>query len=79
MFIIIKDWDIKIGAVKLKTYDEPEKATYESHITYSWKCIDKDGDKCIFMIKRFKPEITTHMLYGIIYTQYSIMFEYEVQ
>jgi hypothetical protein len=79
MFIIMKDWDIKIGTFKLKTYDEPEKTTYEVHTTYSWKCIDENGDKCIFMMKKFKPEVTTHILIGVIYEQYLLMYEYETE
>jgi hypothetical protein len=79
LFIIIKDWDIKIGTYKLKTYDEPEKTTYEQHICYSWKCVDSEGDKCIFMIKKFKPEVTTHVLYAIVYEQALLMYEYETE
>jgi hypothetical protein len=79
MFIIIKDWDIKIGPYKLKTYGDPKKVIYDTHITYSWKCIDYDGNKCIFMIKKFKPEITTHILYAIVYGQASLMYEYECE
>ena len=79
MFIIIKDWDIKIGTYKLKTYDEPEKVVYEQHTCYSWKCIDADGEKCMFMIKKFKPEVTTHVLYGVVYEQALLMYEYECE
>jgi hypothetical protein len=79
MFIIMKDWDITIGTYKLKTYDAPEKTMYDSHITYSWKCVNGDGDKCMFMIKKFKPEISSHMLYGVVYEQYLTMYEYETE
>ena len=79
MFVIIKDWDIKIGTSKLRTYDDPEKIVYEQHTCYSWKCIDAEGDKCMFMIKRFKPEVSTHILYGVVYTQASLMYEYECE
>ena len=79
MFVIIKDWDIKIGTYKLKTYDEPEKTTYEQHVCYSWKCVDADGDKCIFMIKKFKSEVTNHILYAVVYEQALLMYEYECE
>lgn len=79
MFIIIKDWDIKIGTYKLKTYDAPEKTIYEQHTCYSWKCVDADGDKCIFMIKKFKPDVTTHTLYAVVYDQALLMYEYETE
>lgn len=79
MFVIIKDWDIKIGTYKLKTYDEPEKTTYEQHVCYSWKCVDADGDKCIFMIKKFKSEVTNHILYAVVYGQALLMYEYECE
>lgn len=77
MFVIINEWDITIGTYKFRTYDTPEKTTYESHVCYTWKCVDKDGDKCIFMMKKFKPEVSTHMLYGILYPENLVMYEYE--
>jgi hypothetical protein len=79
MFVIMKDWDITIGTYKLKTYDAPEKTTYDDHVTYSWKCVNGDGDKCMFMMKKFKPEISSHMLYGVVYEQYLLMYEYETE
>ena len=77
MFVIINEWDITIGTYKFRTYDTPEKTTYENHVCYTWKCVDKDGDKCIFMMKKFKPEVSTHMLYGILYPENLVMYEYE--
>lgn len=77
MFIIINEWDIKIGTYKFRTYDTPEKTTYDTHVCYTWKCIDKDGDKCMFLMKKFKPEISTHMLYAILYPENMVMYEYE--
>jgi hypothetical protein len=77
MFIIIKDWTITIGTYKFKTYDDPEKTTYEDHVTYTWKCVNGNGDKCIFMMKKFKPEVSTHMLYSILYAETGVMYEYE--
>ena len=52
LFIVTKDWEIKIGEYKFKTYDTPEKTTYESHVCYTWKCINGNGDKCFFMMKK---------------------------
>jgi hypothetical protein len=77
MFVIIDEWNITIGTYKFRTYDDPEKTTYESHVCYTWKCVDKDGDKCIFMMKKFKHEVSTHMLYGILYPENMVMYEYE--
>ena len=78
MFIIIKDWDITVGTYKFKTYDDPEKTTYESHVCYSWKCVNGNGEKCVFMMKKFRPEVSTHMLYSIVY-ETGIMYEYETE
>jgi hypothetical protein len=77
MFIIINEWDIKIGSYKFRTYDTPDKTTYDTHVCYTWKCIDKDGNKCMFLMKKFKPEISTHMLYAILYPEDMVMYEYE--
>ena len=53
-FVIIKDWDITFGTYKLKTYDTPNKNVYDSHITYSWKCVNREGDKGVFMMKKYR-------------------------
>jgi len=78
MFVIMKDWDITIGTYKFKTYDDPEKTTYESHVCYTWKCVNGNGDKCVFMMKKFKPEVSSHMLYSILYDT-GVMYEYECE
>lgn len=78
MFVIMKDWDITIGTYKFKTYDDYEKTTYDDHITFTWKCVNGNGEKCYFMMKKFKPEISTHMLYSIVYDT-GIMYEYETE
>ena len=78
MFVIIKGWDITIGTHKFKTYDDYEKTTYDSHVTFTWKCVNGNGEKCHFMMKKFKPEITSHSLYSIIYDS-GIMYEYETE
>jgi len=78
MFVIMKDWDITIGTYKFKTYDNPEKTTYESHVCYTWKCVNGNGEKCTFMMKKFKPEVSTHMLYAIVYDT-GVMYEYECE
>jgi hypothetical protein len=79
MFIILKDWDITIGTYKFKTYDDPEKTTYDDHICYTWKCVDRNGQKCLFLMKKFKPEVTTHMLYSVLYLETKVMYEYEAE
>jgi hypothetical protein len=79
MFVIMKGWDITIGEYKFRTYDEPQKTTYENHVTYTWKCINGDGVKCIFMMKKFKPEVSSHMLYSVLYSESLIMFDYETE
>ncbi len=76
MFIIIKDWEITVGTYKFRTYGYPEKNIYENHITYTWSCVNREGKKCYFMMKKFKPEVTSHMLYSIVYES-GVMYEYE--
>jgi hypothetical protein len=78
-FVIMKDWDITIGTYKFKTYDTPEKTTHDTHVTYSWKCVNANGEKCMFMMKKFKPEVSTHMLYSILYAETGVMYEYETE
>ena len=78
MFVIMKEWDITIGTYKFKTYDDYEKSTYDDHVTYTWKCVNGEGVKCYFMMKKFKPEVSSHMLYSILYDT-GIMYEYECE
>jgi hypothetical protein len=78
MFVIMKDWDITIGTYKFKTYDDPEKTTYDTHVCYTWKCVNGNGDKCVFMMKKFKSEVSSHMLYSILYDT-GVMYEYECE
>ena len=78
MFVIIKDWDITIGTYKFRTFDNSEKTTYPTHVCYSWKCVNGDGIKCIFMMKKFNPDVSTHMLYSIVYDT-GVMYEYETE
>lgn len=77
-FVIMKGWDITIGTYKFKTYDDYEKTTYDDHVCYTWKCVNGNGDKCFFMMKKFKPEVSTHMLYSIVYPT-GVMYEYETE
>lgn len=75
-FIIIKNDVITIGARKFKTYGSFDKTIYDNHVTYTWKCLNGNGDKCWFMMKQFKSEITTNLYYSIVYES-GVMYEYE--
>lgn len=77
-FVIMKDWDITIGTYKFKTYDDPERTVYDTHVCYTWKCVNGNGEKCMFMMKKFKPEVSSHMLYAIVYPT-GVMYEYECE
>jgi hypothetical protein len=74
----MKDWEITIGEYKFKTYDDYEKSTYNDHVTYTWKCVNGNGVKCYFMMKKFKPEVSSHMLYSIVYDT-GVMYDYECE
>ena len=78
MFIILKDAEVIIGEYKFRTYGESEKTNYEKHVCYTWKCVNGNGDKCTFMMKKFKPEVSSHMLYSILYNT-GVMYEYETE
>ena len=79
IFVIMKDWDITIGTYKFKTYDDYEKTTYDDHVTFTWKCVNGNGEKCYFMMKKFRPEVSSHMLYSILYPEAALMYEYETE
>jgi hypothetical protein len=77
-FVIIKDWDVTLCTYKFRTYDEADKDVYDDHVTYTWKCVNGNGDKCFFMMKKFKPQVSTHMIYSIVY-ETGVMYEYETE
>ena len=77
-FVIMKDWDITIGTYKFKTYDDYEKTIHSDHVTFTWKCVNGDGVKCSFMMKKFRPEVSSHTLYAIVYDT-GVMYEYETE
>ena len=78
LFIIIKGYDITVGTSKFKTYDDAEKINYTDHTTYTWKCIDGDGNNCLYMIKQFDPKVSTHVINEIVYGN-GTAWEYEVE
>jgi hypothetical protein len=38
---------------KIFTHGNCEENKYNTHISYGWNAIDKDGTKCYFIMKRF--------------------------
>jgi hypothetical protein len=83
-FVTIKDWDVTIGKFKLKTYGQYEKNVYEDHITYTWSATTQDDTDCYFMMKVFDPNVTSHIIYSVVYPPptdyyYPIMHEFECE
>ena len=78
LFIIMKGYDLTIGTVKFKTYDDVEKINYTDHITYTWKCIDADGNNCLYMMKQFDPKVSNHVVHEIAYNN-GKAWEYETE
>lgn len=80
MYIIIDDGKITItnqnNSVFL-TIGEYEKSMYETHTTYTWKAIDKDGDYCTIMLKQKKYSNAQSI--SIYYFESSLGFEYNFQ
>ena len=77
-FLIMKDWNVTVGIYKFKTYGGYVKTIFADHICYTWKCVNANGENCLFMMKTFKPEVTTHMVYSIVYTT-GVMYEFETE
>jgi len=83
-FVTLDGWDVTIGKFKFRTYGQYEKNVYEDHITYTWNAISQDSTDCYFMMKVFNPEVTTHIIYSIVYPPptdyyYPIMHEFECE
>ena len=65
--VIIKSHEIN----RYMTYGNNEKTKYDTHIAYTWKCIDKEGDECLFVMKRFNNGTTIYM---IVYKTFGVEF-----
>lgn len=78
-FVIIKDWEITIGTSKFRTYGDVEKSNYDQHVTFTWNCINANGVKCFFMMKKSKLSTNIHSLYSIVYPETGVMYEYETE
>lgn len=79
MFIIVKEDEITVGKYKFKTYDKPNETTYPTHICFTWKTVNQNGEKCLFMMKKFLSEITRGIVYSIVYPTSELMYEYETE
>jgi hypothetical protein len=77
-FVILDNTNISISNYKFKVYGDYEKTEFEEHKTLTWKAINANGDKCYFMMKLFNPNITSHIIYSIIYES-GVMYEYETE
>lgn len=79
MYITINGNDIKINNESqshFKTYGVPEKSTYETHLAYSWDCLDKEGNSCTFIMKKFN---SGDLVLSFLYSSEKIMFEYIIE
>ena len=65
--VIIKATDIN----RYMTYGEMETNKYSSHTAYSWKCLDKEGDECMFIMKRFNDGTKIYM---VVYKNFGVEF-----
>ena len=83
-YVILDGWDVTIGKYKFRTYGDYDKNVYDDHTTYTWNAISQDSADCYFMMKIFKPEVTTHTIFSIVYPPptdhyYPIMHEFECE
>ena len=56
MFVIMDGYNIKItneAESKYITYGSPTKNTTSEYESYTWDCYDKDGNQCLFIMKKF--------------------------
>jgi len=73
-FIMLKGSEVIIKSNVINrymTYGEKETSKYSSHIAYSWKCLDKEGDECLFIMKKFNDGT---IIYMIVYKFFGVEF-----
>ena len=46
---------------RIYTYGDYEKSAYATHVVYTWQALDKEGNKCKFMIKNFYSGGTVYL------------------
>jgi hypothetical protein len=56
---------------KIFTYGNCEENKYDSHVSYGWNALDKDGTKCYFIMKRFNDgEVIYMFIYNFVGIEY---------
>jgi hypothetical protein len=77
MYLVLNGNDISINNndnSKFKTYGSSTKDEYDTHTCYSWRCVDKDGRDCMFLMKRYKSPVFFVM--SFVYSDKRQMFDY---
>jgi hypothetical protein len=73
-FIMLNGSEVIIKATEINrymTYGDMETNKYSSHTAYSWKCLDKEGDECLFVMKSFTDRTKIYM---IVYKYFGVEF-----
>lgn len=77
LYVTINGSKIKINNQRKDsyvTYGNYEKSTFSTHDCYSWSCLDKDGNDCVFMMK--KPTDDDAITIDIFYPKKGYGYEY---
>jgi hypothetical protein len=59
---------------KIFTYGKCEEDKYQTHTSYGWNALDKEGTKCYFIMKRFNDG---QIIYMFIYDRVGIEYVME--
>jgi len=77
LYITINGSKIKINNQRndsYLTYGDYEKTTFSTHESYTWSCLDKDGEDCFFMMKKLVDYNST--IIDIYYPKKGYGYEY---
>lgn len=76
--IAIEGWDITVSNHRFKAFGEYEKVEYTDHDTYTWKGLNSASEECYLVIKKFKSELASRIIFTIVYTT-GVLYEYETE
>ena len=77
LYITMKGNDITINNDADSHYitqGDYKKDEYDSHICYTWNCINKTGESCLFMLKMAKDKSWT--MVAFVFSEKHEMYEY---
>ena len=74
VYVMLKGSEVIVKSNQINrymTYGDVQSSNYSTHSANLWKCLDKDGDECFFIMKKFTNGT---IIYMVVYNYFGIEF-----